>query len=116
MQSILREIRSNEVDEEAMSYINARHSQLWVDSCRHLAKSKFNQKAKVSIKFVDCSGSSKWAVDAGGPRREYFRLLVRAVNLEAGIFCGPEYSRVIFPNATGTRLSIIYSYGGITLG
>ena len=102
MQSILREIRSNEVDEEARSYINVRRSQLWADSCRHLKKSKFNPKAEVSIKFADSSGSSEGAIDAGGPRREYFRLLVRAVNLEAGIFCGPEYSRVIFPNATGT--------------
>jgi hypothetical protein len=102
LQSILREIRSNEVDEEARTYINVRRSQLWADSCRHLKKSKFNPKAEVSIKFADSSGSGEGAIDAGGPRREYFRLLVRAVNMEAGIFCGPEYSRIIFPNATGT--------------
>jgi hypothetical protein len=66
-----------------------------------LKKTKFNPRAAVSIKFADSHGGSEGAVDAGGPRREYFRLLVRAVNLEAVLFCGPEDNRIIFPNATG---------------
>ena len=66
-------------------------------------KIKFNPKALVSIKFADYNGSSEGAVDTGGPRREYFRLLIRAVNLESGIFCGPEDNRIIFPNATGAQ-------------
>ncbi|XP_046863385.1 G2/M phase-specific E3 ubiquitin-protein ligase-like [Xenia sp. Carnegie-2017] len=89
-----------EIDEESRSFINVRRSQIWVDSCRHLNKKKFNPKAAVSIKFADSHGGNEGAVDAGGPRREYFRLLLRAVNLEAGIFCGPEDNRVLFKNAT----------------
>lgn len=81
LQSILLDIRSKEVDEESRSFINVRRSQVWVDSCRHLKKTKFNPRAAVSIKFADSHGGSEGAVDAGGPRREYFRLLVRAVNL-----------------------------------
>ena len=99
-------IRSNEVDENAFSFINVRRSQLWVDSCRRITKAKFNPKAMVSIKFADYHGNSEGAVDMGGPRREYFRLLIRAVNLESGIFCGPEDNRIIFPNATGTYITI----------
>ena len=98
---VLQEINSKEVDEESRSLINVRRSQVWVDSCRHLKKAKFNPKAAVSIKFADNSGASEGAVDVGGPCREYFRLLVRALNLEAGIFCGPEDNRIIFPNAAG---------------
>lgn len=100
LQSILAEICSNEIQLETRSYMNVRHSHLRTDSCRHFKKSKFSPKAVV--KFANSTGSSKGAVDAGGPRREYFRLLIRAVNLEAGVFCGPDDSRVIFPNATGT--------------
>ena len=111
--SILSEIRSNEVDENARSFINVRRSQLWVDSCRHIKKSKFNPKAVVSIKFADYHGSSEGAVDIGGPRREYFRLLIRAVNSESGIFCGPEDNRIIFPNATGAYNTLFTHYSFI---
>ena len=102
---ILKEINSSEVDKESLSFINIWRSQVWVDSCRHLRKTKFNPRAAVSIKFADNRGASEGAVDAavdaGGPRREYFRLLVRALNLETGIFCRPEDNRIIFPNAAG---------------
>lgn len=108
----MSDISAKEIDEESRSFINVRRSQIWVDSCRHLNKKKFNPKAAVSIKFADSHGGNEGAVDAGGPRREYFRLLLRAVNLEAGIFCGPEDNRVLFKNATGeNRESIKRSYG-----
>ena len=74
---------------------------MWVDSCRHLRKVKFDPRAAVSIKFDDNRGAREGAVDAGGRRQEYFRLLVRALNLETGIFCGPKDNRIIFPNAAG---------------
>ena len=100
---ILLDICAKEVDKESRSFLNVRRSKVWVDSWRHLKKKKFNPKAAVSVRFSDSQGGSEGAVDAGGPRREYFRLLVRALNLEAGIFCGPEDNRVIFPNATCKR-------------
>ena len=92
---ILKEINSNKVDKESLSIINIWHSQVWVDSCCHLRKAKFNPRA------ADNHGASEGAINAGGPRREYFRLLVRALNLETGIFCRPEDNCIIFPNAAG---------------
>ena len=111
--SILSEIRSNEVDENVRSLINVRRSQLWVDSCQHIKKSKFNPKAVVSIKFANYHGSSEGAVDISGPRREYFRLPIRAVSLESGIFCGPENNRITFPNATGAYNTLFTHYSFI---
>ena len=49
----------------------------------------------------------------GGPRRDYFRLLIRAVNLEFGIFCGPQDNRIIFPNATATYNTLFTHYSFI---
>ena len=57
--------------------------------------------AVISVKFADSHGGSEGAVDAGGPRREYLRLVVKAVNEKSGIFCGSDEQRVIFPNAKG---------------
>ena len=87
------------------SVINVRRTHIWEDSCRHLCRKKFQPNANVSIKVADDDGSSEGAIDAGGPRREYLRLLVRAVNIHSGIFCGPQERRVLFPNATGTQLT-----------
>lgn len=65
-------------------------------------KRKFNPSAVISIRFADSHGDSEGAVDAGGPRREYLRLLVRAVNKTSSVFSGPEDRRTIFPNASGS--------------
>ena len=100
--TILQDLRNNVIDENARSCINVRRGHLWTDSGRHFKKSKFNPKASVSVKFADI-GRNEETLDSGGLRREYFRLLIRAVNVESGVFCGPEDNRVLFLNTKGTN-------------
>jgi hypothetical protein len=38
---------------------------------------EFNLRARLSVRFADDDGYNEGAVDAGGPRREYLRLLVK---------------------------------------
>lgn len=57
------------------------------------------------MKFADDDGTSEGAVDAGGPRREFLRLLVKAVNEDSGVFIGKPDHRVLFPNARAKRNS-----------
>ena len=76
-------------------------SQVWVASCCHLKQTKFNPRGAVSITFADNRCASEGTVNAAGPRREYFRLLVKALNLETGIFFGPQDNHIIFQNAAG---------------
>ena len=100
--TILQDLRNNVIDENARSCINVRRGHLWIDSGRYFKKSKFNPKASVSIKFADI-GRNEETLDSGGRRREYFRLLIRAINVESGVFCGPEDNRVLFLNTKGTN-------------
>ena len=66
-----------------------------------LDRKRFNPKATVSVKFSDDDGNAEGAVDTGGLRREFFRLLLHAANEKADIFQGLLYWRVLFPNSSG---------------
>ena len=57
--------------------------------------------ATISACFADDFGNSERAVDLGGPRREYLRLLVKAANEHSGIFGRPADRRVLVPNSNG---------------
>lgn len=102
IKDILMELKGKkETDDERRSLVNVRRSQLWVDSCRFLQRKRFNPLHAISVRFADDQGTSEGAVDTGGPRREFLRLLVKACNDHSGIFCGPENNRVIFINFEG---------------
>ena len=98
--TILQDLRK--IDDNARSNINVRRDHLWADTCRSYKKSKFNPKASVSVKFADSIGRNEETLDSGDLRREYFHLLIRAINMESGVFCGPEDNRVLFLNTKGT--------------
>ena len=89
------------MDVDKHSYINVRHSHIWEDACRYLSRKKFDAKAVISVKFADDDGSSEGAIDAGGPRKEFLCLLLKAANEQSGIFQGKLDERVLFPNASG---------------
>ena len=105
LQAILMKLRNDNVDEHShrRSFINVRRKHVWEDASRHLLRKKFDPKAIISVKFADDDGNSEGAIDAGGPRREFLRLLIKAANEHAGLFYGKLDQRVLFPNAIGMR-------------
>ena len=56
---------------------------------------------RFSVKFADNEGNSEGAVDVGGPKREFFRMVVKAANEDSGIFIGPEGCRSLHPSTIG---------------
>ena len=69
-----------------------------VVKCR---EKKFSPANNISVKFADNVGTSEGAIDVGGPKREFLRLAVRSVNLDSGVFIGPEGCRMLYPNSLG---------------
>ena len=67
-------------------------------------RKRFSPYNRISIKFADNEGNSKGAVDVGGPKREFLRLVVKAANEDSGIFIGPARCRSLFPNFVGMCL------------
>ncbi|XP_041960192.1 G2/M phase-specific E3 ubiquitin-protein ligase-like isoform X2 [Alosa sapidissima] len=59
---------------------------------RAFKRQRFNPEAPIYVVFVDNDGSVEGAVDQGGPRREFLRLLTRDIQ-HSRIFEGPEESR-----------------------
>lgn len=100
LSDILQELQDTTArrSENETSFINVRRSAIWDDTLRQLNRKKFNPAAKISVRFADDDGSSEGAVDAGGPCREFLRLLIKAVNEHSNVFAGPERNRVLNAN------------------
>ena len=53
---------------------NISRSHLWEGAVRGLNRKSFSPCNKVSVKFCDDVGTTEGAVDAGGPKREFFKI------------------------------------------
>lgn len=93
MVEILKEFSEKNLKEDVYSMVNVRRSAIWEDSSRHMERKRFG--AILSVRFAGEEG-----IDAGGPCREYFRLVMKALS-ESPIFEGPQTSRVLLVNSAG---------------
>ncbi len=70
-------------DEEDVQRIHVRRSHIFEDSFRQFSKNSFDVTKMLKVVFV---GES--AIDDGGPRREFFHLLLNAITSKSGLFSG----------------------------
>lgn len=76
LQEILEQLAFN-INTDKISKFNISRSHLWEGALRGIKKSLFLQITRsVSVKFTDDSGTSEGAVDLGGPKREFFTLVL----------------------------------------
>lgn len=94
------------IERDQTAYINVQRSAIWSDTCRQLTRKRFSPLHQISVKFADNEGKSEVAVDVGGPRREFLRLVVKAANVDSSIFIGPEGCRSLHPNSIGMCIVI----------
>lgn len=73
--------------------IPVRRREVWKDTLRAMKQPTFSFSKGVNINFVSFSNKLEEAVDEGGPTREYFRLLMKALSGNSGLFCGQENRR-----------------------
>ena len=71
-------------------------------------RKRFSPRNQISVKFADSEGKSEGAVDVGGPKREFFRMLVKAATEESGIFIGSDGCKSLFLNSNGTCFVIVF--------
>ena len=70
-------------DPEDSQSIIVRRSHILADASRTFSRSTFNPTKFLKVTFV-----GEAAVDEGGPRREFFRLLIRSAVSSSGLFEG----------------------------
>lgn len=86
MERILQQHFSRVVTKEAVQRINVRRSYLLQDATRQFSRPSFDVSKLLKVCFI---GES--AVDDGGPRREFFRLLLHELFSASDLFAGyPE--------------------------
>ncbi|XP_031327894.1 uncharacterized protein LOC116159120 [Photinus pyralis] len=77
--TILLKGLNEQVTEESVTSFNVYRNDIFTCCLRALKRSSFSVFNKISVKFSDIEGLSEGAVDAGGPTREMFRLVLNFV-------------------------------------
>lgn len=80
-------------DFEDLQKILVRRSAVWKTAIRCLRQPTFDGSRGLSVRFI-----GEEAVDAGGPLREFFRLLIRDIATNGSLVCGPENHRTAVHN------------------
>lgn len=70
-----------------------RRKRVWQDTLMQMQQPKFRCNAKLHVRFI-----GEEAEDGGGPRREYFRLVLKAI-AHSSLFYGPDGHRTPMRNA-----------------
>ena len=91
----------DEIDVDAVTYFNINRQNVLDGAIRALKRRSFNVKARIDINFSDTlTGLSEDGIDAGGPTREFLRLLMDAI-VNSNIFEGVEAAKILSCNETG---------------
>ena len=70
-------------DEEDYQRLYVRRSRVYSDAMRSFGKPSFDVEKMLKVSFI-----GEEAVDDGGPRREFFNLLIKNIFTSSGLFCG----------------------------
>ena len=95
---------------EKISKFNIIRSNVWEGAVRGLFRKSFAPESKVSVKFCDDLGAAEGAIDHGGPKREFFTLVLDAI-INSQIFCGSENAKFLSCNAN-CQTNDYYFYAG----
>ena len=87
------------INTEKISKFNIIRNNVWEGAVRGLSRKTFSPENKVSVKFCDDLGTAEGAVDQGGPKREFFTLVLDAI-MNSQIFCGSENSKFLSCSAS----------------
>ncbi len=107
-------------DEEDFQRINIRRRHVFSYTLRAFSKPSFNVGKLLKVKFI----GEVATVDDGGPRREFFSLLMKDIFLESGLFSGWPSNVVVLHNiqalsknhyyCVGKMLSVCIIQGGLS--
>ena len=96
----------SQIDMEKITKFNIARNQVLDGARRAIHRKSFNPKTRISVKFTDDIGVAEGAVDEGGPKREFLRMLMRSIQF-LHIFEGPVNKRVLTYNASGITMFYI---------
>ncbi|XP_016410308.1 G2/M phase-specific E3 ubiquitin-protein ligase-like [Sinocyclocheilus rhinocerous] len=99
IKNILLDLASN-INYNSHCRFNINHSAVLEGAIRGFTRINYNPSNAISVKFSDDTGSHEEAVDLGGPRREFLRLLMQALK-DSSMFEGNEQSQNLTLDSCG---------------
>lgn len=106
---ILREL-SDKIDNLQVCKFNINRSAVLNGAVRGFRRLSYDPNKKMSVKFSDDRGTTEEAVDLGGPRQEFLRLLMETL-AESDMFEGPEGHLNLALSSSGVYICIYrYAY------
>lgn len=82
-----------EVLPEERQRLIVRRKHIWADCKRSLSHPGFVDTSGLNINFI-----GEEALDAGGPTREFFRLVLQKISQDGSLFTGPPEARLLEHN------------------
>lgn len=95
------------VDDEDVQLLYIRRSHLLSDAIRQFSKTSFDVSKMIKVTFI-----GEEAVDTGGPRREFFHLVLRAM-FRSSLFQGYPSHTVPLHNVEAVASNRFYMFGKI---
>lgn len=93
LQTVLNKLNSKITDEH-VSVFNIYREEIFQCCIRSLQRKSFSPFSKISVMFSDVDNVTEGAIDAGGPSREMFRLVMKYLE-NSRLFTGSEYSKYV---------------------
>ncbi|XP_016521610.1 G2/M phase-specific E3 ubiquitin-protein ligase-like [Poecilia formosa] len=106
---ILEEL-SESINTGMHSKFNISRSAVLDGAIRGFKRATYNPQYSMNVKFSDDFGKSEEAVDLGGPRREFLRLLIEALSVSP-MFEGPDGRKNLAMNSTALREDTYFMAG-----
>lgn len=94
------------IDNGQVCKFNVNRSAVLDGAIRGFRRLSYDPNKMMSIKFSDDRGTKEEAVDLGGPRREFLRLLMEAL-AESDIFEGPKGHLNLALSSSGVYICIL---------
>ena len=99
------ELDSN-ADSDIYNKVHVRRNHIWGDTLRAVTKASFDPINPLRVTFI-----GEPAVDEGGPRREFFSLVLAKIACDKSIFHGSDDSRTFVRNVQGLQNRLFYMAG-----
>lgn len=112
IQEILSEL-GEKINNNQVNRFNINRAAVLDGAIRGFKRISYDPTHRISVRFSDDKGKTEEAVDLGGPRREFLRLLTEAL-AQSEMFEGTEGNLNLALDATGT-LYLVFCFHDITI-
>ncbi|XP_077863811.1 LOW QUALITY PROTEIN: G2/M phase-specific E3 ubiquitin-protein ligase-like [Saccoglossus kowalevskii] len=94
--SVLKQLEEkiNYHEPDISSKFNINRADVWDGAIRGFQRKSYCPMKRMYIRFTNDAGKDEGAVDTGGPKREFLRLIIHHLQ-HSCIFDGPEHSKVL---------------------